>query len=447
MSRFLEKIKLHKYTILDIVVIEISLLIMNRRSWLCIYEINKPLFFCEYGTWIDETIFLTCLVGIGILTLIQSKQFKQFLNLWKVNWLLVLFLLFGILSFAWSISTIGTLQRVLQLTLSTILAAYLGFRFSNRQVLQGLFIFTIFMTFVSYLLVAILPGAGIMTTYPHEGSWRGVFSHRNYLGSIAAFGSVVALITFVAEKGVWKKQLLAAFVFIGIFVLILKSNSATGLILMVLLNLVFLALLGWGFLWPKMRIWMRVGVISTGAVLIFLIILNLEKILNLIGRNTTLTGRIPLWQYLFNKVAEHNLWLGYGLGTIWTFESFRVKSAVVLGWPFQIINGHNGFIDVLLYLGIIGFILLTVLLAYILIVTVKHFLKYRTTLSILPLITIVYVLIANITISFFFEFETFHWCLLILFLFLITSQNAGDKNLRLTTYGSVPTESFIEKKS
>lgn len=444
MHRLIEKVRTNKYVILDIVVITISLLIMNRRTWLCVYEINKPLFFCEYGTWLDEIIFLICLVAIGILTLIQFKQFKQFVNLWKVNWLLVLFLLFGVLSFTWSISAVGTLQRVLQLTLSTILAAYLGFRFSNKQVLQGLFIFTVFMTFVSYLLVVILPGAGIMTTYPHEGAWRGVFSHRNYLGSIAAFGSVVASITFVTEKENRKKQLLAVLVFIGLLVLILKSDSATGLILMVFLNLVFLALLGWVLLWPKMRKWMRVGVVSTASILITLIILNLDKILGLIGRNTTLTGRIPLWQYLINNVADHNFWLGYGLGTIWTFESFRVKTAEVLGWSFQVVNGHNGLIDVLLYLGIIGLFLLVVLLGYILIVTVKYFLKKRTVLSMFPFIAIVYVLIANITISFLFEFETFHWCLLVLFLFLITSQNA-TKKLRLTSNSTLQTESSIEK--
>jgi len=408
------------YPIVDIVIATLSFFIMNRRTWLCIAEVNKPLFYCQYGTWLDELIILTILVIIAFFILWKRNELKGFITIWKKNWLVIAFLVFGIFSFTWSTFLLGTLQKILQLLLTTILAAYFGFRFSNKQMLSSLFTFSFFIVFLSFLLILILPGAAIMSTYPHEGAWRGVTSHRNYLGSIAAFSSVIASLMFLTAKKNPGIKILATIVFLGCGFLIWKSNSATGLLLMAGLNFLLLVYVIWINLWLKFKKWVRVGILSFGSLVGIAALFNLGKIFELVGRNSSLTGRIPLWKYLIGDVVNHNLLLGYGLGTVWVDETFQAKLAEALGWPFLVVNGHNGFIDTFVYLGVIGLLILVAIVCLTLVKAAIHIIKNKTLLSFLPFITIVYVITANITISFFFEFETFHWALLICFLFGLT---------------------------
>jgi O-antigen ligase len=88
-----------------------------------------------------------------------------------------------------------------------------------------------------------------------------------------------------------------------------------------------------------------------------------------------------------------------------------------LGWPFQVINGHNGFVDVFTYLGVIGLALFSVLTVQMLWRALSYAVKARSKEALWVVLTAVYVVLANLTISFFFQFETFHWILLVLVLF------------------------------
>lgn len=417
------------YRTFELIIVGFILFITNRKTWLCVLEVNKPLFYCEYGSWISEIIVLLLLFLIMLLLLYEKGQTLQFINAWRWNWLILLFLFLGLLSYLWSILPLGTTQRVLQLTFSTILAAYLGYKYSDRSLLDILFWFFVVVTIASYLLVAVLPGAAIMSTYPHEGAWRGAFSHRNYLGSLAAFGNALAVLTFVVAKNDRIRKIVAILLFLGTLVLIILSRSATGLVLMVFLNIIFVIAMGWIFIWNKLKPIFKSGIILSIIAMIILMVLNSGKLFSLIGRESTLTGRIPLWQYLINVVSNHNIVIGFGLGTIWNFLSFKEQAAADLGWEFQVVNGHNGYMDTLLYLGIVGLVLLIMISIQALVQTIARINKQKTIISIFPFLVVMYVLITNITISFFFEFETFHWVLLVSMLFLTNKDWKPDKPL------------------
>ena len=67
----------------------------------------------------------------------------------------------------------------------------------------------------------------------------------------------------------------------------------------------------------------------------------------------SLTGRIPLWEYLTRQVLEQPL-LGYGFGAFWSAERLvTVWSAV--GWPAVV--AHNGPLDLVLGTGLVGLVL------------------------------------------------------------------------------------------
>jgi O-antigen ligase len=86
-----------------------------------------------------------------------------------------------------------------------------------------------------------------------------------------------------------------------------------------------------------------------------------EFVLGAAGRDDTLTGRTGLWSDLMANAAKHTLF-GVGYGSFWVgpagYELFPLPnwSSVTPGWrPLQ---GHNGYLDVYVELGLLGLALL-----------------------------------------------------------------------------------------
>ena len=80
-----------------------------------------------------------------------------------------------------------------------------------------------------------------------------------------------------------------------------------------------------------------------------------------LGKDATLTGRVPLW-HLVDEEIGRNLFLGYGYQAFWTEaspEAWRVWARA--GWMAP--HAHNGFRDVLLNFGLLGFLVLVATVA------------------------------------------------------------------------------------
>jgi O-antigen ligase len=68
---------------------------------------------------------------------------------------------------------------------------------------------------------------------------------------------------------------------------------------------------------------------------------------------TTLTGRLPLWELLWEAIEEQPL-IGHGYLAFWTREKIEYMSDQ-LNW--EVPHGHNMYLDVLLDGGLIGLVL------------------------------------------------------------------------------------------
>lgn len=69
----------------------------------------------------------------------------------------------------------------------------------------------------------------------------------------------------------------------------------------------------------------------------------------------TLTGRMPLWEYLIERHAADRPWLGHGYGSFWTAQRLLDVSEY---FRWTIFYSHSGYIEVLLDLGVIGLALM-----------------------------------------------------------------------------------------
>src|SRR5207245_3205821 len=85
---------------------------------------------------------------------------------------------------------------------------------------------------------------------------------------------------------------------------------------------------------------------------------QLGTIATMLGKDSTLSGRVDLWMILPSYIAQRP-WFGHGFGAFWVQDSvnvFQIWSTV--GWEPP--HAHNGWLDVLLDLGIAGLTLIVV---------------------------------------------------------------------------------------
>jgi exopolysaccharide production protein ExoQ len=103
-------------------------------------------------------------------------------------------------------------------------------------------------------------------------------------------------------------------------------------------------------------IWTAIVLLLAPTVLI--VTDQLAVIAPLLGRDSQLTGRLDLWLILPSYIAERP-WLGYGLGGFWVADSTNVALIWdAVGWTPP--HAHDGWLDLLLELGIVGLALLSV---------------------------------------------------------------------------------------
>ena len=73
------------------------------------------------------------------------------------------------------------------------------------------------------------------------------------------------------------------------------------------------------------------------------------EILEVLGKDPSLTGRTEIWEALMTRVAERP-WTGWGYGAFWERDSVPADwIRVETGW--LVPNAHHGWIDVLVQLG------------------------------------------------------------------------------------------------
>ena len=136
------------------------------------------------------------------------------------------------------------------------------------------------------------------------------------------------------------------------------------------------------------------------ALLLGAVYLNRDWVLALFNRNSTLTGRVPLWGDLLGTYVTQRPLGGYGLNAFWHQVSHRIAMQLAAGYPDPIVVSDNGFLDLLLNLGFVG-IALFFLFYFDLWRRVAN-MAWRATdvFGLFPLIAMAYILVAKSDMEF-----------------------------------------------
>ncbi|WNZ47628.1 O-antigen ligase [Leptolyngbya boryana CZ1] len=317
---------------------------------------------------------------------------------------IVILLALPFLSVLWSIAPESTLKRATFFLGTTVFATYFSTRFEPEKQVHllawGMFAGAI----LSLIFGLLLPEYGVMggkllvmggAEDVLDGTWRGIFIHKNPFGRAMALGSVAMFcVACDIRKSVWRWL---AWGGLGLlFSLIIVSKSATSLcVAIVCLVLIPLCrALRWNL--QAVSVLYIIAVIIFGSIATFGVS-GFDTVLDALGRDVTLTGRTELWE-----AVSHDIWnnpiFGHGYRGYW--RGWNGPSAAIWAqFPWLPPHAHNGFLDLWLDLGLVGLTIFLVSFALIYVRAVYWARHTESMCGLFPVLFLTFFLLLNITES------------------------------------------------
>lgn len=275
----------------------------------------------------------------GLLVLLR---WRRVLRVARMVWPLLALAVLASLSTAWSVQPMVTLRRSIWLLTGTIFAIYIGERYSIKEfahLLAQTFCFVITLIFILYWVA---PDYVIDWTY--GGAWKGLSGYKNTFGEHMAFALVLlALVRF--RHWFWTRYVF----FLLAAGLLLLSHSATALVCGVL---ALATIPIWRLIRGEQRFLGYALAALASSLAVYCILSPPESLFQMLGRDTSLTGRTRLWNILLPVIASRPL-LGYGYAAFWDGWKPEVLSVWIQAERLVPV-ADNGYIDLCLSLGIVG---------------------------------------------------------------------------------------------
>ncbi|HTX91870.1 MAG TPA: O-antigen ligase family protein [Anaerolineales bacterium] len=268
-----------------------------------------------------------------------------------------------------------------------------------------------------------------MNYHSIQGAWKGVYWHKNHLGLIATFINILFLINIIDS---WKSQKKHLFIWVPLYfcalLFVYKSGSVAAYLTTLCLHGLILLALAWLKFRQKLH---RFHYLLFALVLLiagFSLYFGADRFLAIFNRNESLTGRVPMWTYLFNTYISKRLFGGYGFNAFWYIYSHRVAMGLAAGYPDPIVIADNGFIDILVNTGLGGFLLFLVYYLGAWWHSIRQAGKAKDITGIFPLVLMSFTLLANISWSLIFENQSFFTLIIVSILFCISGNSLMDRS-------------------
>jgi len=341
--------------------------------WLTILLMTVPMDFDYSGTVpasadgnsLARALWLSVLaLGWGVV-LMRLRIARQVLR--ETNVFFLLFLALAVCSLAWSIDPAATAMRLPRLFiqcgafLALAVAAWHARRFQN-VVLSALTT----LLGASLIFGVLYPEQAIhqSTSYELVNAWHGLTTHKNGFGLVGAVAALLWLQALLEGRG---RPLCVLGLALSLTCVVL-SRSSTSLVATIFscATLIFMMI-------TPQRMKAAVRFCATALTILILVyslaILRVVPGLDLLlapipyitGKDLSFTGRAEIWAVVVDHIRLRPL-LGSGYGAYWVQgvpspadESYAVVGAMNGFYPG---NSHNGYLDVLNDLGILGLLCL-----------------------------------------------------------------------------------------
>jgi len=297
----------------------------------------------------DPVMQITWLAVYATTLVLLSTRAKEIFRLLARERWIVLLCGLAAASVLWSVAPDVTFRRTVALFGTTAFGVYLASRYTVHDLLRLVGWVLTAAVVLSVLAALFFPILGIS---PEDGTWRGIFVHKNALGRAMALACLVFLFRF-CQRGMTNRLTGAALLALAVVALV-GSHSVAGL-------LTALTVVVTTPLWPIFRLrhtlLVAAGVfilIAIGCSAIWLSTAS-DVMVSAVGKDPSLTGRAGLWLTVVDSIATRP-WLGHGYSAFWL--GWEGESAIIwrtLEWRPP--HAHNGLLDLGLELGGAGIVL------------------------------------------------------------------------------------------
>ena len=369
---------------------------------------------------VHEMVLWLLLILIFAFIAYKNSVVQEYINLWKRNWILPVFVVFALVSIGWSTNVVASIYKGIVLLGCTLIAAYTGLVHKDTFLYKELKWFLFCLAIVTFTFALVDPLLGTHIGYPYYGAWRGIFWSKNYMGPMMAFGNLVAIFNIAKSKNRILPVLGNILFYLLTALLVFLSKCATAIILFVVLNLGFLVSVAWIKLKTNLKKIHYIALALACIVILVLGSLNLNFLFGLLNRNASLTGRLPFWSFLIETGLKNAPIIGNGLGATWESNNFRFASMSKINWDLPPLVSDNGYIDIFLHLGLIGASLLIITVLFCLYRALRYAFKDQSITGFFPVLLMLIIIIVNSSLSFFLELESFAWFLMVFALFSTT---------------------------
>jgi exopolysaccharide production protein ExoQ len=286
----------------------------------------------------------------AIVAYLFVRQSHLFLGILAKNITLVSWAVLATLSGAWSLAPGLSIYQGLQLFM-TILAGVLLCLYTDLAGIMRLVFIGLLLTGLASVIVC---SAGVSGTVGINGEWVGVFPHKNVLGMFMTLLVVTGLC--LAAMG-WRSALGLGGAAIGTMLLVLSRSGAALLSLFVCSSIFLVAMAG---RYNNRAFAAVAGVgLALAAAFLFVAISGefdlASRILEALGKDSTLTGRTTVWDFGLEQFWRSPV-IGVGFRAYWesTETSAKALEAVLKQ---RLPHFHNNFLDVAVGLGAVGLLL------------------------------------------------------------------------------------------
>ena len=290
--------------------------------------------------------------GVLITVIAMSQPLAYPRRIFSLPLPLMLVLVWCAFSLSWSLAP-GIGVRRLILTVMIIMSIFgavnqLGgsrAAMAVRIALAGILLFNYFAMVVSP--IAIHQNTEIITT-DLAGAWRGAFHHKNFAGPAAA--AMVILFVFDARRvPLWLRiGMIAASSYF-----LYRTESKTSMGLLVLSLMTGAAYLRYN---PKFRMMLIPLTLIVTAGLAYFTIADWGRFDATLYDQNAFTGRTQIWRRMLAFLADNPL-QGAGFGSFWNIGVDNPISHYGTGWFTEVGNGHQGYLDLAVQIGVPGAVL------------------------------------------------------------------------------------------
>lgn len=293
--------------------------------------------------------------------IILYKRYDKISSLIKSEIFLSIFVLICLISAIWSDYHLLSIKRSFQLLVVFLVIVEALVNIDSSILLKQLKIVVSAYLFFNLYAGRFVPAA----TDPIFQTWRGIEIQKNHLAQTSIYCLLSAVVFFSFDKKLVQRLYDVLLIFVSVF-LIYKAHSSTAILVLAMIMFV-------GFIFQIESIFSKFGFGRSLMTLIFLFLLGFiliflifsSEIFALIpgyfGKDMTLSGRSDIWKFVWNDI-EKRMIFGYGFATYWIMGSSRLEIFADLFEGFQVNQAHNGFLEMMLQLGVFGTIFFTILL-------------------------------------------------------------------------------------